>query len=175
MLFLGKQVFAMRAALKWGALIGVASYLLVGIGLTVFGELVFGNGPATLANNPGKLTLGCGSLFLLLFAFSAAGFFTGRETLSAGTGALAGMVAFIIYGVLVTIYAPGNSPNIFSQDAAAPGGFALQAMAVFVTVTIPLGVAALMGWVGGRPGAMRARKALQARSATPADATISEG
>lgn len=165
----------MRAVLKWGALIGVASYLLMGIGLTVFGELVFGNGPATLANNPGKLTLGCGSLFLLLFAFSAAGFFTGRETLNAGTGALAGMVAFAIYGVGITVYAPGSSTNIFAQDAAAAGGFALQAMAIFVTVTIPLGVAALMGWLGGRPGAMRARKALQARSATPADTTASEG
>lgn len=165
----------MRAVLKWGALIGVASYLLMGIGLTVFGELVFGNGPATLANNPGKLTLGCGSLFLLLFAFSAAGFFTGRETLNAGTGALAGMVAFAIYGVGITVYAPGSSTNIFTQDAAAPGGFALQAMAIFVTVTIPLGVAALMGWLGGRPGAMRARKALQARLATPADTTVSKG
>jgi len=153
----------MRAAMKWGALIGVASYLLLGIGLTVLGVLAFGTGPASLDSSPGKLTLGCGSLFLLLFAFSAAGYLTGRETLNAGMGALAGMVAFAIYGVLITIYAPGGSANFLTADARVPGGLVLQAMAIFVTVTIPLGIAALMGWLGGRPGATRARKSLQAQ------------
>jgi hypothetical protein len=147
--------------MKWGALIGVASYLLMGVGLTVLGIVAFGDGSASLGSNPGKLTLGCMSLFLLLFAFSAAGFFTGRETLNAGMGALAGMVAFAIYGVLITIYAPGASANVLSQDASTRGGFVLQAMAIFVTVTIPLGIAALMGWLGGRPGAVRGRKAQQ--------------
>lgn len=164
----------MRAAIKWGALVGVASYLLVGLGLTVLGVLVFGNGPATLDSSPGKLTLGCGSLFLLLFAFSAAGFFTGRETLNAGMGAVAGMVAFAIYGVLITVYAPGASANVLAEDVAAPGGFGMQAMAIFVTVTIPLGIAALMGWIGGRPGAMRARKALQTSSTTSLTATTTD-
>ena len=154
----------MRVVMKWGALVGVAAYVVLGLGLTVLGMVAFGNGPATLDSNPGKLTLGCASLFLLLFAFSAAGYFTGRETLNAGMGALAGMLAFAIYGVLITIYSPGSTSNILSADAAAPGGFVLQAMALVVTVTIPLGIAALMGWLGGRPGAMRARKALQARA-----------
>ena len=36
----------MRAAIKWGALVGVASYLLVGLGLTVLGLVAFGNVPA---------------------------------------------------------------------------------------------------------------------------------
>lgn len=157
--------------MKWGALIGVASYLLVGLGMTLLGALAFGTGPASLDTNPGKLTLGCGSLFLLLFAFSAAGFFAGRETLSAGMGAVAGMVAFAIYGVLVTIYAPGASGNILAQDTSVPGGLVLQAMAIVVTVTIPLGIAALMGWLGGRPGAMRARKARGLIAATDVIAT----
>jgi hypothetical protein len=168
----------MRAAIKWGALIGVASYLLLGIGLTLLGMAAFGNGAASLDSSPGKLTLGCGSLFLLLFAFSAAGFFTGRETLNAGMGALAGMVTFAIYGVLITIYAPGGSSNVLTQDANMPGGFGMQAMALFVTVTIPLGIAALMGWLGGRPGAMRGRKTRQITSDTvasgPTSAPISE-
>lgn len=176
----------MRAAIKWGALVGVASYLIMGLGLTVLGLVAFGSGPATLDASPGKLTLGCASLFLLLFAFSAAGYFTGRETLNAGMGAIAGMVAFAIYGVLVTIYAPGGGANVLAQDTSGPGGFVMQAMAVFVTVTVPLGIAALMGWLGGRPGAMRARKARQAQESpavttpTPAaevraDAATSEG
>lgn len=149
----------MRAAIKWGALIGVASYLLVGIGLTVVGLMAFGNGTASLDSSPGKLSLGCGSIFLLLFAFSAAGYFTGRETLNAGMGALAGLVACAIYGTLITIYAPGSTSNVFALDANAPGGWVSQAMAIFVTVTIPLAIAALMGWLGGRPGAMRTRAA----------------
>jgi hypothetical protein len=159
----------MRAAIKWGALVGVTSYLLVGLGLTVLGLVAFGNAPASLDTSPGKLTLGCASLFLLLFAFSAAGFFTGRETLNAGMGAIAGMVAFAIYGTLITIYAPGGSSNVLAQDTSGPGGFVLQAMAIVVTVTIPLGAAALMGWLGGRPGAMRARKA-RALAEAPVDA-----
>jgi hypothetical protein len=84
-------------------------------------------------------------------------------------GAIAGMVAFAIYGTLITVYAPGGSSNVLAQDTSGPGGFVLQAMAVVVTVTIPLGAAALMGWLGGRPGAMRARKARH-RADNPADA-----
>lgn len=163
----------MGAAIKWGTLVGVASYLLLGVGLTVLGVALFGDGAATLDSSPGKLTLGCGSLFLLLFAFSAAGFFTGRETLNAGMGALAGMVTFAIYGVLITIYAPGSSTNVLTQDANMPGGFGMQAMALFVTVTIPLGIAALMGWLGGRPGAMRGRKTRQAQADTVTSETTS--
>ena len=157
----------MRAAIKWGALIGIASYLLVGLGLTILGKVAFGDAPATLDASPGKLSLGCASLFLLLFAFSAAGFFAGRETLNAGMGAIAGMVAFALYGVLITIYAPGSSANVLAQDAVMPGGPILQAMAIVVTVAIPLGIAALMGWLGGRPGAMRARKLLQSQATMP--------
>lgn len=165
----------MRSAMKWGVVVGIASYLLFGLALTVLGIVAFGNGPASLDSNPGKLTLGCASLFLLLFAFSTAGYFTGRETLNAGMGAVAGLVACAIYGVLITIYAPGGSGNILTADTAAPGGVVLQAMAIFVTVTIPLGIAALMGWLGGRPGAMRARKALQIQDTTSvADALTSE-
>jgi lipopolysaccharide biosynthesis regulator YciM len=51
-----------------------------------------------------------------------------------------------------------------------PGGFGMQAMALFVTVTIPLGIAALMGWLGGRPGAMRGRK----KRETPSDYVAGE-
>lgn len=158
----------MRAAIKWGALVGLASYLLVGLGLTVLGVLLFGNGPATVDANPGKLSLACGSLFLLLFAASAAGYFAGRETRNAGMGALAGMLAFAVYGTLITLYAPGSSANVFSQDVATQGGFILAAMAIFVTISIPLGIAALMGWLGGRPGAARARRAAKHAGETPA-------
>lgn len=166
----------MRAAIKWGVLVGVASYLLVGIALTVLGVLLFGTGPATVDANPGKLSLACGTLFLLLFAASAAGYFAGRESLSAGMGALAGLLAFAIYGALITIYAPDSSSSVISQDAQMPGGLWIQAMSIIVTVSIPLGIAALMGWLGGRPGAARARKALQTRTpASQEDTAATDG
>ncbi len=112
----------MRAAIKWGVVVGIASYLLLGLGLTLLGVAVFGTAPPR-SIRPGKLTLGCGSIFLLLFAVSAAGFFTGRETLNAGMGALAGMVTFAIYGVLITIYAPGALPICITQDTSRSGWF----------------------------------------------------
>lgn len=165
----------MRSAIKWGVVVGIASYLLLGLGLTLLGIAAFGAGSASLDTNPGKLSLGCASIFLLLFAFSAAGYFAGRETLNAGMGAVAGIVACAIYIALLTIYTPGATANVFSEDTASQGGFVLQAMAIFVTVTIPLGIAALMGWLGGRPGAMRARKAFQRQHATAvADAPANE-
>lgn len=64
----------LRAATKWGAIVGAGLYLSVGILLTVIGEALFGKGSADLTQNPGLTTLGCLEFFLLLFAYSAAGF-----------------------------------------------------------------------------------------------------
>lgn len=150
----------MIPAAKWGAITGIVTYLVVAIVLTVVGNLLFGTGAATLEANPGKLAFGCLSIFLLLFAFSAAGFFTGRETLRGGLGALSGMVAFAIYAALFAIYSPGGggvaaatpAPNSPANSAVA------QAIGLLAALVVLLLIAAMMGWLGGRPGAQRARK-----------------
>lgn len=140
----------MLAALKWGALVGVTSYVVANVVITALGLLLF---PHANLTNPGLVAFACLSLFLLLFAFSTAGYFTGRETLRSGLGAAAGVVALAIYAVLSAIYTPGGH----AATSTASGATA-NAIAQGVAALIVLGIAALMGWLGGRPGAQNAKK-----------------
>lgn len=144
----------MKATLKWGVLVGLAAYGVAGLALTALGLLLFGSEAASVQANPGKLALGCFTLFLLLFAFSAAGFFTGKETLNAGLGALAGIFAFLVYAVLSSIYAPGGPAG----GASIATTSAANIISAAVAGALFLAVAAMMGWLGGRPGAQRGRK-----------------
>jgi cellobiose-specific phosphotransferase system component IIC len=151
-----------RSAAKWGALVGVISYLALGILLPLFSHLLFGTSAADLNANSGRLALGCLGIFALLFAFSAAGFFAGRESLRPAAGTIAGMIAFVLYTMLGAIYEPGGAirtagtGNVFSQLVAA---------------LIVIGFAALMGWLGGRPGAQQGLR--RARTAQLTEATTS--
>jgi hypothetical protein len=157
--------------LKWGALVGLVTYLVVDLALTAIGLLAFGSGPADLNTDPGKLALGCVSIFLLLFAFSAAGYFAGRETGNAGAGALAGAVAAAVYALLIQLYTPGGGGVAASAKSANTGGASESAVATVVVLVITavlfLGVAALMGWLGGRPGAQRSPRRVQRPTPTP--------
>lgn len=156
------------ATLKWGALVGVATYLVVDLALTAIGLVAFGNGPADLNTDPGKLALGCTSIFLLLFAFSAAGYFAGRETANAGAGALSGAVAGAVYGLLIQLYTPGGSGIATSTTASgAPMSGVATVIVLLITATLFLGVAALMGWLGGRPGAQRSPRRPQKAALAP--------
>lgn len=154
----------MKATLKWGVLVGVAAYAVADLALTALGLMLFGTGAASVQANPGKLALGCFSLFLLLFAFSAAGFFTGRATRKSGLGAVAGMVAFVVYGLLSTVYAPGGAAG----GAALATSSAATVISSLVADALFLAVAAMMGWLGGRPGAQRGRK----RTAAAAEVAV---
>src|SRR5262249_2978696 len=97
----------MNSALKWGALVGVSSYLILTIGLTLLNSLIFGNSPTDLSH-PGSLAFACLGIFGILFAFSAAGYFTGRETSKVGWGVTSAMLALIVYHGLGLIYTPGS-------------------------------------------------------------------
>jgi hypothetical protein len=136
----------LRSSAKWGALVGVISYLALGVLLRLLGNRLFGSSAADLTNNSGKLTLGCLGIFALLFAFSAAGFFAGRESLRPAAGTAAGMIAFVLYSVLGAIYEPGGALR-----TAGAGNFFSQLVALLLVI----GFAALMGWLGGRPGAQQ--------------------
>lgn len=152
----------MRAALKWGVLTGAGAYIVAQLILTLGATLIFGAGPGDL-NHPGILLSGCLGIFFILFAFSAAGYFAGRDTLKAGMGAAAGMIAFVAYAILSLIYTPGTVPvtPAPAPKAGAPTvSPAAAASAFIVSQVVILGIAALMGWLGGRPGATNARKRL---------------
>ncbi|MFI5274296.1 MAG: hypothetical protein ACHQ4H_14780, partial [Ktedonobacterales bacterium] len=99
----------MRAALKWGLLIGVAVYVVTRLALTLLTTALFGLGVPSV-ENPALFSSLCLGIFILLFAFSAAGYFTGRETARDGLGAVAAMVAFVVYDILSTIYTPASAP-----------------------------------------------------------------
>lgn len=152
----------MRVALKWGSLVGLAMYLVATVGLTLLTRALF-PGQQVGLYNPGLFTFFCLGIFGILFACSAAGYFTGRETLRDGYGAVAGMVAFAVYYVLGLIYTPGQSPGAALGVATTPGKTAAesafaQIVAALSSALIVFGIAALMGWLGGRPGAAQARR-----------------
>jgi hypothetical protein len=157
----------MTSALKWGALIGVSSYLILTIGLTLLNSLLFGNSPSDL-NHPGSLAFACFGIFGILFAFSAAGYFTGRETRKIGWGVTSAMLALIVYYVLGLIYTPGRSGMGGSSAANTTNHLSLaaQVLSSIVAAIIVLLIAAGMGWLGARPGIYQAQKRLR-HSAVP--------
>lgn len=141
----------MLSAAKWGAIVGVAVYI-ISQALYFISLGAFGSAPAD-PSHPGKIALGCVSLLLIVFAFSTSGFFTGRETGLAGLGAIAGMVTFAVYGLLLTII-PFGARVTPGQGGATIGQDVLIGL---ITVVVYLGIAALIGWLGGRPGASRGK------------------
>jgi hypothetical protein len=116
----------MTSALKWGALVGVSSYLVLTIGLTLLNSLLFGTSPTDL-NHPGSLAFACLGIFGILFAFSAAGYFTGRETLKVGWGVTSAMLALIVYYVLGLIYTPGGGAGGGTSAASTANHLPLAA------------------------------------------------
>jgi hypothetical protein len=156
----------MRIALKWGAIVGVVAYLAGTIVLTLLARLLFANQPVDLSH-PGVFTLSCLGIFGLLFAFSAAGYFTGRDTLLDGWGAVAGMVSLLVYYLLSLLYTPGAefAASLRAEFVSVPGKSAAESafaagVSVAASAFIVFGIAALMGWLGGRPGAKAALKRL---------------
>jgi uncharacterized membrane protein (UPF0136 family) len=158
---------SLLSAAKWGALVGVATYIVAQI-LLVIADAAFPGGPTV--NNPAAVSLGCLSLLVLLFAFSTSGFYTGRETAVAGLGAVAGMITFVVYDALTTIYRFGPHAAL---GATGRGGGAGAVIAAVVAFLLYVGLAALIGWLGGRPGASRSnRRGLAVAPATSATSEL---
>ena len=151
----------MVSAVKWGAIVGVAIYI-VSQAIALIGQAALGPAPAD-PSHPGKIALGCVDLLLIAFAFSTSGFYAGRETRVAGYGAIAGMVTFAVYGLLLGLLPLGTRVTP-GAGGASPGQDVILGV---VTIAVYLGIAALIGWLGGRPGAARgkaiARRADEAR------------
>lgn len=165
----------MRAALKWGLLTGAGAYVVAQLVLTLGATLIFGAGPGD-PNHPGILLSGCLGIFFVLFAFSAAGYFTGRDTLTAGLGAVSGIVAFAVYAILSRIYTPQTVPVTaasVSKSAASTINPVAQAGVFLAALLVVVGIAALMGWLGGRPGATNARKRQGLATRSSAESTKS--
>jgi hypothetical protein len=152
----------MIPAVKWGALVGVGSYVILIIGLTLLSSILFGTSPADFSH-PGPLTLACLGIFGILFAFSAAGYFTGRETHRVAWGAISAIIALAIYYVLSLIYTPGRSTSLGTPSTGTSGQLsaAAQALSAIAAAAVVLLIAAAMGWLGARPAVQQARKRLE--------------
>lgn len=158
----------MLSAVKWGSFVGAGAYLLARLGLGLLSSALFGADSPVDLNHPGPFSLACLGIFALLFAFSAAGYFAGRDSLKDGLGAVAGMIAFAVYAALSAIplrLTGSPTPSTSTTPAAPNQNPALQVIASLVALLFALGIAALMGWLGGRPGAMNARRRRAAQQA----------
>lgn len=159
----------MLSAAKWGALVGVAIYVVSQV-ITIVNQVALGNPPVD-PNHPGAIALGCLNLLLIVFAFSASGFYAARETLQAGIGAIAGMVTFVVYGALLAVYSVGGRQPLGSGGAT----LGEQIVIALISVVLYLIIAALIGWLGGRPGAAQGRaRARRAQAVTEAAADAQE-
>ncbi|MGH2487836.1 MAG: hypothetical protein ACRDHE_17685 [Ktedonobacterales bacterium] len=157
----------MLPIVKWGFVFGVANYLVAGLAIPALSLALF---PHADNSNPGLVSFECAGIFLLLFAFSAAGYYTGRDTLNAGMGALAGMLALAVYEALFSLYTPQAGGSTTQTTGTHPSAV-IQFTAFLVSTLLEFGLAALMGWLGGRPGATKARRRL-APAAPTAQPTI---
>lgn len=156
MLFLGShapvETYHMTAALKWGAITGAVAYVLY-LAFAFLQRSLESGRSTDITANPVLLVSPCLLYFLLLFVFSAAGFYTGRETGRAALGAVAAMVTLAVLYVLEHVYAPAvGASGLAAQPGANPVG---QAVFAIVAAILVFGLAASMGWLGGRPGANR--------------------
>lgn len=160
----------MRAAALWGGVTGLGAYLILRLGLALLTVLLFGSGSPDL-DHPGIFTSNCLGIFALLFAFSAAGYFAGRDSLRAEMGALAGVVSVIVYAALSALYTPqasGSAGATTPAPGTQPLPAAAQAASAIVAAALVVGIAALMGWLGGRPGARNGRRRLATARKTAA-------
>jgi hypothetical protein len=155
----------MLSALKWGGIVGVSAYLLARLGLGLLSSALYGANTPVDIDHPGPFSLACLGIFALLFAFSAAGYFTGRDTLKDGLGAVAGMIAFVVYAALsaIPLRLSGAQAAAPATSGAPRSDPATQFIVSLVALLLVVGIAALMGWLGGRPGATNARRRLAAR------------
>jgi hypothetical protein len=153
--FICGKCLLMLSALKWGALVGFLIYAIAGLGLPLLAKAVF---PGAAPSNPGVQVFDCFGIFLVLFGFSVAGFLAGSETLRAGFGALAGGVAMAAYAVLLALFDPVGPQSTGATPPAPRVGPTAQVIASVVAAILVFGLAVLMGWLGGRPGAQAARK-----------------
>jgi putative flippase GtrA len=152
----------MKSAAKWGAIVGVSSYLVLIVGLTLLNSALFGSSPADL-DHPGTLTLVCLGIFGICFAFSAAGYFTGRETRKAGLGAISAVIALIVYYVLSTLYTPGRTATGGSSGTSDKLPMVAQVLSAVVAGLVVMLLAAGMGWLGARPAVQQAERRLARR------------
>ncbi len=151
----------MLAGLKWGAMVGVAVYV-VSLMFDFLAQALTGNGTSALNEHPVLLIPVCGVIFALLFACSAAGFYATRETGVIWHGIFAAGVTYAMQFALSKVYTPVAQPAATPASTTAP-----NLIATVVAGVLVLGIAASMGWLGARPGARQYARRHPAQEGSP--------
>jgi hypothetical protein len=154
----------MLAGLKWGAITGVAVYV-VSLAFDVLARALTGKGSGALNEHPVLLIPICGVIFALLFACSAAGYYTTRETGVVGHGVFAGVVVYAVQFALSKIYTPVAQSASTTTPVTAAG-----VIASVIAGLLVVSIAACMGWLGARPAAQQYSR----RHAAPDEAPPAE-
>jgi hypothetical protein len=155
----------MLAGLKWGAITGVAVYV-VSLAFDVLARALAGRGSGAINEHPVLLIPICGVIFALLFACSAAGYYTTRETGVVGHGVFAGVVVYATQFVLSKLYTPVAQAATTTTTPVTTASVIAQVIAGLLVV----GIAACMGWLGARPVAQQyARRHAAPDEAPPAE------
>jgi hypothetical protein len=138
------------SALKWGAITGVA-YYIVSL-LVVFVELALLQGTGNPAANLVFALPQCVGIFALGFGLYAAGYQAGSERMHVAPGVLASVIMALLSSVLSRIYTPGLSGTAPKQPASNIG-------VMIVAFALDLAFVIGFGYMGGFYGIKNKLKA----------------
>ena len=156
----------LTSTLKWGALIGLATYLVVDVALTAIGLLAFGSGSGGPDGESRQAHTGL------------------RQPLSAALRVLGCRLLCRARNRALGRWRAGRRSRWRHLRRAHPGLYTRRkrlwnvvqarrqvlwrpSSSSLVTAVLYLGVAALMGWLGGRPGAQRSPLRVKAAARAP--------
>jgi hypothetical protein len=135
---------SLLSALKWGALIGVAYYIVSLIVIVIENALLQGN--ANPAANLAFAVPLCVGVFAIIFALYSAGYLAGGERLHVAPGVLSALVMIIVASLLGKIYTPGVAQtSTVKQPASSP---VAQIAGFIVYLAIVIGIGYLGGFYG---------------------------
>lgn len=141
---------SLLSAVKWGAIMAVA-YYIVSL-LVLFVELALTRGGADPSQNLAFAVPLCVGIFAIVFAVYAAGYQAGSERMHAVPGAAAAVVMYIIADILGSIYTPGvtaiSAHTSGHVPATATSSLATQVVAFILYLAAVIGLGYLGGFYG---------------------------
>lgn len=143
------------SALKWGAIVGVAYYLVSLLVIVI--ENALAQGSANPAANLAFAVPLCVGVFAIIFGLYSAGYLAGRERLHVAPGVVSALVMVIVASILAKIYTPGVAQASTVKQPASALGAQIAGFIVYLAIVIG------MGYLGGFYGVKNKLKA-QAKS-----------
>ncbi len=129
------------SALKWGAIVGVAYFVLAYLVALLSNVIVgFGNNPT---QNPSLVIPACLGLFVIVFALYVAGYLPAMERGQIGPGLLSTLVMLAISNILGKLINPAGK-----AIAGGAGSLTVQIVSFIVSVALAVGIGYLGAFYG---------------------------